>query len=166
VFGIGGTSKVDIIVSKFTEPPTEVYGDIDRDQYFRSSMGVAGASYSHSFNASTFAKLTLSGSFSKSWAIHDLVHRKADLSRQGLQRNLGYTFKQGVGSLNGYVNHKLSARHTLNAGFFADRYQFNFVDSVLNENTNQFENRFDYRGSSYLIQPYVQSKYRITENLV
>jgi hypothetical protein len=119
IFGIGGTSKVDIIVSKFTEPPTEVYGDIDRDQYFRSSMGVAGASYSHSFNASTFAKLTLSGSFSKSWAIHDLVHRNADLSPPSLQKNLGYTFKQGVGSLNGYVNHKLSARHTLNAGFFA-----------------------------------------------
>jgi hypothetical protein len=94
------------------------------------------------------------------------VHRNADFSPAGLQTNLGYTFKQGVGSLSGYVNHKLSARHTLNAGFFADRYQFNFVDSVLNENTNQFENRFDYRGSSYLIQPYVQSKYRITENLV
>jgi hypothetical protein len=39
------------------------------------------------------------------------------------------------------------------------------VDSVLNENTSVFENRFDYRGNSYLLQPYVQSKYRVTEDL-
>ncbi|MDO1448533.1 TonB-dependent receptor [Rhodocytophaga aerolata] len=163
VFGIGGTSKVDIIVSKFTEPPTDLYGDIDRDQYFRSNMGVAGASFSHTFNASTFAKVSLSASHSKSWAFHDLVFRYVD--NTDLVPCLGYTFTQGITSLAGYVTHKLSARHTLNAGLFADRYQFNFIDSVLNENTNAFENRFDYRGNSYLLQPYVQSKYRITENL-
>jgi hypothetical protein len=166
VFGIGGTSKIDIIVSKFSEPPRDIYGDTDRDQYFGSTMGVLGASFGHSVGSSTFTKLTLSTSVSKSNAHHDLVYRGIDYAVTGLQANLGYTFLQGKSTLAWYINHKFSVRNTVKAGFFIDRYKFNFIDSVLtNEQEKKFTNRFDYRGSTLLLQPYLQTRHRLTENL-
>src|SRR5207247_2174132 len=42
VFGMGGTSKIDILVSTYTEPQTDLYADMNKDQYFRSSMGLIG----------------------------------------------------------------------------------------------------------------------------
>lgn len=166
VFGIGGTSRIDIIVSKFSEPPRDIYGDTDRDQYFGSAMGVIGASFGHSLGASTFTKVTLSGSVSKSDARHELVHRNASYEVDSLQPNLGYTFLQAKTTLAWYINHKFSARNTVKAGFFADRYSFDFVDSVLtNEQQNTFTNRFDYKGNTFLLQPYVQTRHRLTEDL-
>jgi hypothetical protein len=44
-FGIGGTSKIDIILSKFDQPSEEIYGENNKDQYFKSSMGLIGATY-------------------------------------------------------------------------------------------------------------------------
>src|SRR5690606_12884108 len=45
VFGIGGLSNIDLVVSKFEEPTDELYGEDDRDQYFTSNTGVAGVSF-------------------------------------------------------------------------------------------------------------------------
>ncbi|QHT68620.1 TonB-dependent receptor [Rhodocytophaga rosea] len=166
VFGIGGTSQIDIIVSKFAEPPRDIYGDTDRDQYFGSTMGVVGASFSRSMSSSTFTKLTLSTSVSKSNAHHDLVDRDTTLKVIGLTPILGYTFLQGKSTLAWYINHKFSVRNTVKAGFFIDRYQFNFIDSVsIKEPSDTFINRFDYRGSTFLLQPYVQTRHRLTEDL-
>ena len=45
LFGMGGTSKIDILVSDKTEPGDEIYGDKDRDQHFGTSTGIAGITH-------------------------------------------------------------------------------------------------------------------------
>jgi hypothetical protein len=59
VFGIGGTSNINIVMSKFNEPQEELYGLKNRDQYFTTSMGMAGMSYKWNLNARTFSKITI-----------------------------------------------------------------------------------------------------------
>jgi hypothetical protein len=168
VFGLGGISNIDVIVSKFTKPPKDIYADTDRDQYFSSYMGVAGAAYSHSFNTNTFIKFTLSGSMSESDAIHHLIFRNTAYEVDSMRQSLGYKFIQSKTSLSWYLTHKFTARNTIKTGLFIDRYQFNFIDSVLNENNRPLkplENRLNYHGGAFLVQPYIQNRYKLTENI-
>ncbi|MCD6063812.1 MAG: hypothetical protein K0R82_1723, partial [Flavipsychrobacter sp.] len=58
-FGIGGLSKIDLIVSNLTEPAEELYGESDRDQYFYSNTGIAGASFSYIISSSAYTKLVV-----------------------------------------------------------------------------------------------------------
>lgn len=41
ISGIGGLSSINILLSKDTVKPKELYGDQNRDQYFKTNMGVA-----------------------------------------------------------------------------------------------------------------------------
>jgi hypothetical protein len=41
-WGIGGNSSVDILISDQLAPERNIYGDNDRDQYFRTGMGMVG----------------------------------------------------------------------------------------------------------------------------
>ncbi|MBL0050677.1 MAG: TonB-dependent receptor [Bacteroidetes bacterium] len=41
IFGVGGKSDIEILVSDKTEPTEEIYGDKDRDQYFGSLLLLA-----------------------------------------------------------------------------------------------------------------------------
>ncbi|MDG1380744.1 MAG: carboxypeptidase-like regulatory domain-containing protein, partial [Flavobacteriales bacterium] len=43
LWGLGGKSSVDIVISDQIAPERNIYGDNDRDQYFRSNMGITGA---------------------------------------------------------------------------------------------------------------------------
>ncbi|MBZ0098528.1 MAG: carboxypeptidase-like regulatory domain-containing protein, partial [Taibaiella sp.] len=58
-FGIGGISKIDLIVSNTNERPEELYGESDRDQYFGSNMGVLGTAFSYIINSSTYTRITV-----------------------------------------------------------------------------------------------------------
>ena len=49
-FGIGGASKIDILISEQDPSSEELYGEGDRDQYFGTQMGVAGLNYKKPIN--------------------------------------------------------------------------------------------------------------------
>ncbi|MFH1320383.1 MAG: TonB-dependent receptor [Bacteroidota bacterium] len=171
LFGIGGKSDIDIIVSDQVMPERDIYGDKDRDQYFGTSMGVIGINYSMAINTTTFARVTISASNAEQQAYHELVFRHIELQPDSvfvidsLVPKLGYSFKQSKISASVYVNKKLNRKHTIKAGFFDEQYRFNFLDSNYNETTYQFEDRWNHIGTAYLIQPYLQWKYRISDDI-
>lgn len=164
VFGIGGTSKIDIIMSDKKEPSQDLYAEDDRDQYFGSSMGVMGASYSHIINNTAFTKVTLSGSLQKSNAMHEFIYRNQNYELDSLRKILGYTFINNKTSLAWFINKKFGSRHTIKTGFYADRLGFDLVDSARVDIIGNWQHRWDYKGISYLLQPYVQYKYKFTDN--
>ena len=43
--GIGGNSSVDIVISDQLSPERNIYGDNDRDQYFRTGVGMMGLTH-------------------------------------------------------------------------------------------------------------------------
>jgi hypothetical protein len=165
VFGIGGKSKIDIIVSDFTEPQEEIYGEGNRDQYFGSSMGVTGVSYSKSINPTTYFKIVLAGSASESHSHHDLVYRNTAFKIDSIIPKLGYTFAEQRITGNIFLNKKLGS-HTMKIGFHTDRFVFNFVDSNYFHSVYRFINRHDYKGVDYLFQPYAQWKLKVGANVV
>jgi hypothetical protein len=168
VFGLGGADNIAILVSNQEKTPDDKYGENDRDQYFSTEMGMIGASYSQILNKNSYFKITLATSQAGNDAHHALVFRDSITEHVlGTPRpNLGYFFRDGKNSLSAYINHKIGSRNVLKYGFYIDQMTYNYVDSNLNLLTGNWEHRWDYRGNSFLLQPYVQFKHKFSDKLL
>lgn len=167
VFGIGGTSNIDIVMSKFNEPQEELYGLKNRDQYFTTLMGMAGLSYKWNLNARTFSKITIAAAANSVGGTHDLIVRNPDFSVNQLIPKLDYGMKEQKYSFSWLLRKKLSNRSSLLAGVYADQFGVNYYDSLYNENTNNWENRLQAKGlyNALLVQPYIQIIHRVNPSL-
>ncbi len=166
-FGVGGLSSIDLIVSKLTEPSQELYGESDRDQYFTSNTAFGGLSYTHTFNRNFYLKLVSAFSAGDIFANHDKVFRNADYEVDSLKPILGYRFLTKAWNTHLYAVRKLSARHTIKAGLLANVYLMDYIDSSRQypPTRQDWENRLDFRGSTSLLQGYIQYKFRPTDKL-
>lgn len=162
-FGIGGNSKIDIVVSQYTEPNDELYGIDNRDQYFQSGMGLSGVVYAKPLNDKTFFRMVVAGSHRYSAAQHDLVWRDTTFAVDSITAKMRYRNTEQKISFNFYFLHRVNPKHTIKAGMFNDMYVNTLQDSIYSLVAQQFLNRQDYSGSAFLIQPYVQWKYRPTD---
>ncbi|XZF13929.1 TonB-dependent receptor [Chitinophagaceae bacterium MMS25-I14] len=167
IFGLGGLSKIDLIVSDQSSPPDELYGESDRDQYYHSNTGIIGASFSHTFNASAYTKITVAETGSDIGAHHDFVFRDADYKVDSLKDILGFGFKTGTTTAHWYVNKKFSAKHTLRIGVLNTLYALNLIDSSRQYPPARpdWQDRLNFRGNTDLIQAYIQYKYRPSDAL-
>ncbi|MCF8296296.1 MAG: TonB-dependent receptor [Saprospiraceae bacterium] len=171
IFGIGGISNIDMIQSTKTNPDdVEIYGNDDVDEHFQSSMGVVGANYIKSLNPKTYFKATISSSFENTNNYHEKFTRhiaNGEFVLDSMYNKLGYDFSQTKSSLSFLVNRKINSQHTFKTGVIIDFYQFNFADSILNEDTANYhwEQRLDTKSNTFLIQPYFQWKFKMTDRL-
>jgi hypothetical protein len=167
LFGIGGLSHIDLIVSKLSSPPDELYGESDRDQYFTSNTGIGGVSYTHTFSKRTFTKIVSVFSRNDINAHHDKVFRDADYRVDSLKPVLGYRFITNIWSTHWYLTHKFNARNTLKAGIINNTCFLNLLDSSRQypPTRQDWQNRLDFSGSTSLVQAYVQYKYRPNDQL-
>lgn len=173
-WGMGGKSDIDIMISEQTKYSTEFYGEGDRDQFFGTSMYVSGLTYKKSLNEKTYISATLSGSREEQHTRHEYLHRtlsitNADTTIQvdSSYQMLGYDFR--TMKLSGYfaVNHKINKQHLVKAGINFDVMSFNLLDSVLNnlDDRNSWKTRWDYNGMGVLVQPFVQWKWKVNDNM-
>ncbi len=167
-FGIGGLSNIDLIVSTLKTPPNELYGESDRDQYFTSNTGVLGATFSHTFNQSTYTKFTIARTGNDIYAHHDFVFRDSATYRlDSLKNILGYRFVTGSTVAHWFINKKLSAKQTVRFGILNNYYILNFIDSSRQNPPSRipWQYRENFKGSTDLVQAYIQLKYRPTDKL-
>jgi len=162
VFGIGGLSKIDLIVSDLKEPPDELYGESDRDQYFRSNTGIVGASLSHTFNAGTYSKFTVAVTGNKIGATHDKVFRDAGYRVDSLKPILGYDFITTGTTAHWYINKKIAAKHSFRVGVLNTLYQLDYTDSSRQypPTRQDWQQRLGFKGNTDLAQGYLQYKFR------
>jgi hypothetical protein len=175
-WGIGGKSDIRILISEQTTLTEELYGEGDRDQYFGTSMYVSGLSYKKPLSEKTFLAATLSGAFDEQHSHHNFLIRSLDtvntdgqqevrVHTDSIYRLMGYQYKTSRGSAYFSLNHKFDRRNTLKFGLNTDMLYFNMTDSVLDTTHTYFINRWDYKGASVLVQPFIQYKLRITEKM-
>lgn len=166
LFGIGGKSKIDILVSTQTEPEKEIYGDKDRDQLFGTSMGVAGVSYTKPLNDKTYMKLVLAHSGNESHTNHILVFRDTNYQLDSLVPNMAFRYIEQKSSANFFINRKFTTKISMKAGFFINYYNFNLLDSNLNTKTYRFIVRNKYKGGTSLIQSFAQFRIMPSDKFV
>jgi hypothetical protein len=190
-WAMGGASDISIKISdqyplnlSQNSESQELYGEGDRDQYFGTVMAVSGLTYKKPINEKTYITATAAYSLERQRSQHNFLARRAIVNADGdsiveLGSALGdsiyplmaYTFQ--ISKVSGYfsVNHKFNRRHLIKAGINIDGFFYNMTDSVLMAGHNAdpasqtWVNRWDYVGSAALIQPFVQWKWRMTENM-
>ncbi len=172
--GIGGLSTIKIILSTQTERPKELYGDLNRDQYFASSMGVVILNHAYSFNSRTLMKTSLAYSGQGLNVHHYLVLRdKNFLPNDTLPKILGYNFLETKSTLSWYIKHKVNPKNSFKTGFFVNAFHVDFYDEAkINsrydtiaqgiENKN-FKTRINTKADFYLIQPYLTFVHKFNE---
>jgi len=170
-FGVGGKSAIDIKISDQIVPSSELYGVNDKDQYFKTKMGFSGVRYTKSINKKSFFSMTLATSYEEQNSIHNFVDRYIDSTTNkfvvdSIYQAFGYTFKQT--RLNSAVNFttKINRRNVIKYGFQAELIFYNFLDSLRDPSKTFFFNRWDAKGTTFLVQPYIQWKHKASENLV
>jgi hypothetical protein len=173
-FGIGGMSHINILISQEKTPQVNIYGQDDRDQYFKSEMGLAGATYNKAFNVNTFTKFTLMVQGEREQVHHELVYRHVNADSvfvlDSLVHLLGYDFHQEKVSLAWFLDKKLSSKLSFKTGFNVDEYFFFFLDSIrqmdsTQANYYQFYKRWDDNSTATLAQVYFEIHYKPIEAL-
>ncbi|MEO6167122.1 MAG: TonB-dependent receptor [Chitinophagales bacterium] len=173
-FGMGGLSKVDILISDQQQQERDLYAQSDRDQYFDSKMGITGLTYSKTFSANTYMKSTLAMQGNQVIAHHDLVYRHIGADDNYLLDSLSpildYTFREGRITGSWFINHKFNSRWLMKAGIVADALLYYYLDSTRNLDPSSdfyydYYTRWDSKGTTALLQPYVQFKYKPNDKL-
>ncbi|MCB0846786.1 MAG: hypothetical protein KDE26_26235, partial [Bacteroidetes bacterium] len=179
VWGIGGLSNIDIILSGQEAPDssTLIYGDNDRDQYFGTNLGTVAASYTHPLNVNTFLKASVAVSRQIATTHHDQIFRRVVNNKfvvDSLPPILDYKYQENKYSSYFFLNRKINSNQTLKFGFYADWYQMNYLDSVrvVNPGTqgapttlDPWRVRWDSRAGALLFQPYIQYKLKVKDRL-
>jgi hypothetical protein len=175
-FGMGGASEIAILISDQTEPSQDAFGEQDRDQYFGTSMYVTGMTYKKPLNSKMFLKSTLAVSKESQHSNHDFIHRNLDsLNKWDYLADpynmMGYRFDISKAMAYISINHKLSKKHLLKYGINIDAYSFSMHDSVrtdISDSLSNYEVRWDYNSTqpSFLVQPFLQWRYKISKKLV
>ena len=172
--GIGGMSTIKIILSTQIERPKELYGDLNRDQYFASNMGVVILNHAYSFNSRTLIKTSLAYSGQGLNVDHYLVLRDKDFKpNDTLPQILGYDFLETKSTLAWYIKHKMNAKNSFKAGFFVNAFHVNFYDQVkINSRydtiaqtilNKPYKTRINSQADFYLIQPYIAFVHKFNE---
>ena len=174
LFGISGKSEIAIKISEQKKYSEEFYGEGDRDQYFGTSMGVSGLVYKKSLSEKTFITSTIAVSYDEQHSHHISLERHINkdstITVDAFNPLMGYYFRTTKGSGYFNINHKLNKSHLLKAGINLEGYYLNQLDSVrvldiTDMNYNKFINRWNFKGTAMLIQPYAQWKWRIKDNM-
>jgi hypothetical protein len=172
-FGMGGYSKIDILISQQDDPSKNLYGEKDRDQYFKSATGVLGTSYKKTFKGSGFLSATLAVSSGRVVSHHDFVNppdiREALIAYDSLPDNpfpaiLDYRFQET--RLSGRINFikKVNQKNHLQVGFSADQYFLHYLDSSRNTHLSdssfgEWRRRWQANDQPILFQPFVEWKH-------
>ena len=180
-WGIGGNSNVDILISNQLAPERNIYGDNDRDQYFKTGTGMMGLTHTQPINNRSYIKTTLAVSRDRQDSNHDYVTRdllitESDTSYTNIKTSplMTYGFVKDRVALAVHANHKLeltTGTATLRMGLNTDLMMWSFQDSI-RAFTNDPDNplgawgrRWDADMKGALIQPFIQLKRRPNEAL-
>ncbi|MCB9236082.1 MAG: TonB-dependent receptor [Bacteroidia bacterium] len=178
VWGMGGYSDIDIVLSEATKPDTAtlIYGDNDRDQYFGSRTVVGGVNYTHPLNQSTFIKASIAASQQKVLSNHDQIFRHVDslgnFVYDSLPPILDYTFAENKINTYFFINKKIGRNQVIKAGFNVDYYDMNYIDSartVLTDSNGKANGlapwviRWNAHQGAILAQPYIQYKLNVKD---
>lgn len=170
VWGFGGFSSIDILISEQDPEERNIYGENDRDQYFTSMMGVMGMTYTKSINNSSLFKLTYSVSNQSVRANHEYLtfttNRDTLLQKE---RMLQYLFSTSTNNAHAFYNKKINKSLSMRVGVMADVYHFRFEDSNrrvivpspgAQPELGNWNVRWNANESALLGRAYIQAKYK------
>lgn len=158
IFGMGGTSSIDFIGADLDS--ADLFADRDEDTYFKSRIGVIGLKHTIDISSKSFIRTVLSYSYVNNegtiYRYYDSLPERQHIAEQSTD-NTGLR-------LSSYMNSKINRRFTIRGGFLAENLGLD-TKMETREGRPGWETLRDYDDNAWLLQPYVQGRYRFTEKL-
>lgn len=158
LFGMGGISQIDFIGKDLDS--TDLFANKDEDVYFRSRMGVVGLKHTIDVGRNSFIRSILSYSYSGNEG-DTYKYNETETDRKHVV--YGTTTNTGL-RLSTYINSKINTRFTVRGGVLAEIQGLDTYVQTRIEQADWITTRA-YDGSSLLLQPYLQGKYRFSDKL-
>jgi len=157
IFGLGGPSYIALLAKDQSKSNLST-APLNEDTYFNSNMGVVGASYKLFFNENT--------SQTFAFAVSGLQNiTKIDTDYNNITKlTFGQNETDIISSLSYTINTKVNSRNTIKAGVSADIYYSNYADSVLQDSSFTYGEKF--KTTNTLLQTYVEWQHKFTDNIV
>ena len=155
VWGIGGLSSE---IQSAVENKEDWKSISDRSAYdFTTNMGAMGVNHTYLIDDKSYVKTTLAGMTQQIVYADDLVMEND--SRLNINTE-DYTNSRL--SLSTFYNRKINPSIGFKTGVYISDLFYNLQQDSLNLNTTNYQNIIDTKGSTFLIQPFAQLKYRPT----
>ena len=167
LFGLGGMSNIDIILSDDEEPSEELYGESDRDQSFNTAFGVSGLSYMQSIGKKGLLRTAVGVSYQNQNSQHSYFERSINSDNKYVLDTIyplmAYSFDnlKVVGTVK--YKHRITRKHIIEAGLDAEGWFFQNRDSVLNPTHTAWVNRWNIKDQTFLLQGFVQYRWKINK---
>lgn len=160
LFGVGGNSEINFVNSEEDDQNGNLFADAEQDLYNRAASGVVGLSHTYLFDETTYGKLSLGASLTRSSVEIDTL---TPVAREPVRwfadqnQQIRYTAHY-------QLNKKFNARNHLRVGALYDRYDVSLIDSLA-QGDGSYRNLRDFSGQSSLLQAYAQWKHRFSERI-
>ena len=165
LFGMGGRSNIDIIVSDQDEPTSDLFAQRDRDQLFKSSLGIAGMNYAKSFSKKSLLKITVGATGTNSGSEHTKVIRDLDYKVVDTFAIRQYDINEYRVSANVSYTYKWNAKNTLRSGVNFTQYYFDMFDADYDSAATPTIHN-DLKDKTGLLRAYSQWKFKPTKKLI
>jgi hypothetical protein len=156
-FGVGGTGK-----NVFAAPRDSAEWETQEDRYdvnFTNDMGAVGLTHTLPLNERTLIRSVVASSALSSNRFGDIINESYEPQRLEEDR-----YQESRLSATSSITHRLSDRHILSGGFFLNQLDYELSSSERTlDGTVQTTTAGG--GNGVLFQPYVQSKYQISDQL-
>ncbi len=163
VFALGGISDIEMWDSRkdTTKNKIDFYGGEGFDLTNGSDMIAGGITHTLFFGSNTYSKLSLSA------ASHTFKTTVDSLSpvQQIKIPNYRNDFTEENLSISFFLNHKINNRSFVKAGFFLKGMGFNLLERIYNSMDLALRTISDYKGFTYLLQPYLEYQYKFNDAL-
>ncbi|MEZ5042301.1 MAG: TonB-dependent receptor [Saprospiraceae bacterium] len=169
LFGIGGRSNITFLGSEIDEG--DLFAAKDEDAFVDGSFGVLGVKHNLIIGEKTYLRTVVGGSYRGNSFEQDRYYGLG-AANETKRRITSVDNSETRLSISSYLNSKLNAKQTIRAGVLYENYGNDalFLDR---ENTPDLDGDgqpdwftvYDFNGSFGLLQPFVQTQYRLTEAL-
>lgn len=169
LFGIGGDSDIEFLGADIRED--DLFAAKDEDSFYKGEFGVVGMKHHLLLGTKTYLKTVLGASRQANTFENDRYFNLGT-SDEFVRQLLDINSAETRYTVSSFLNTKLNVRQTLRAGIL---YEYFDSNSRLNDRENtpdingdglsDWVNVYDVNGGFSLIQPYVQSQYRVSEKL-
>ena len=159
VFGINGSSSVDLLGSEADTTQTDLYGNENSDIRVRYYTLINGISYSHQFNEKTSARWVAGYSRTyEKFSIDSLSPTTREAFHTGDAIFITDKYSSHLS-----IHHKINAKNSVVAGLMGDLTQIDLFDKDYINNVEVYDVNVD--GQVFLFQAYTQWKHRFNQGL-
>jgi hypothetical protein len=159
LFGINGSSSVDLLGSEADTTQTDLYGNENSDIRVRYYTLINGISYTHQFNEKTSVRWVTG--YSRTYEKFS-IDSIAPITRETFHTGDAIFITDKFSShLN--VHHKINAKNSIVGGVMGDLTQIDLFDKDYINNVEVFDVNVD--GEVFLLQAYAQWKHRFNKGL-